>query len=70
MSDGIFIKFTSLHGIIAALVLLTGGGVFTAFRRRSQRARAADPEAIELMVTQTVEDGVTVDDGEAAEGTD
>ena len=65
MSDDITVKFTSLPALLAALVVFTGGGgVFAALRRRSQQARPADPEAIELVVAGEGGDSVAVDIGE------
>lgn len=66
MSDDITVKFP-FKVLIAALVLLTGGGVFAAIRRRLQQVGEADPEAIELVVAGPGGDSVTVDIGEAAD---
>ena len=70
MSDDITVKLTFAHGIIATLVLLTGGGVFAAVRRRSQRAGDADPEAIELVATGRVEASVPLVVDDALNGSD
>ena len=61
MSDLLTIKLSPTHGIIAALIFLGGGGAFAVSRRNSGRTTEADPEAIELVVRDTVEDGVTME---------
>ena len=56
MSDILTVKLSTIHGIIAVVVLLFGGGgVFAVSRRNSGRTRQADPEAIELVVSAAVE---------------
>ena len=61
MSDIITLKLSSIHGIIAALVFLVGGGGFLAAIRRSgrQATTETDPEAVELVVAGTVDGGIT-----------
>ncbi len=64
MSDEITIKLTLVHAIIAVSLLAGGGGAAAAIRRWLQRAREADPEAIELEATGAGEDSVALVAGE------